>query len=274
MRNIMTILGNEAMRHRLENIEQMVANMLPFLPVLDAVPNAAIFIKDIDARYLLANRTLVQRCGLKQLTRLIGKTSAEVFPAQMGPGYTQQDTRVLKQGAILENQLELHLFSSREPGWCLTSKRPVRNYEDEIIGLMGISIDLPSASGAHPAYQRLVAVDEHIRKHFSDALSMKELTCIAGMSVAQLERYCKRVFHLTPRQMIHKARLEHAHRLLNTGLPITDIALQCGYTDHSAFTRQFKMLTGHTPRQYRETHGRNGTALAEAMVLRAGPATQ
>ena len=34
----------------------------------------------------------------------------------------------------------------------------------------------------------------------------------AGMSVAQLERYCKRVFHLTPRQMIHKVRLEHADR--------------------------------------------------------------
>ncbi|MCD2165544.1 AraC family transcriptional regulator [Comamonas koreensis] len=264
MQNITTMLNMEAMPHRLENIEQMVGNMLPFLPVLDAVPNAAIFIKDMHARYLLANRSLVQRCGLKQLTRLIGKTSAEVFPTQMGPGYTQQDARVLTQGVILDNQLELHLFSSREPGWCLTSKRPVRNHHNEIIGLMGISVDLPSASGAHPAYQRLVAVDAHIRKHFSDAVTMKELTAIAGMSVAQLERYCKRVFHLTPRQMIHKARLEHAHRLLNTALPITDIALQCGYTDHSAFTRQFKLLTGHTPRQYRETCGHNGAALPEA----------
>lgn len=260
MQKIIDMLGGEAISQRSENIEQMVLNLLPFLPVLDAVPNAVIFIKDTQARYLLANRTLVQRCGLKQLARLIGKTSAEVFPAQMGPGFTQQDTRVLKQGAILENQLELHLFSSREPGWCLTSKRPLRNGQDEIIGLMGISMDLPSASGSHPAYQRLVAVDEHIRKHFSGAVSMKELTGIAGMSVAQLERYCKRVFHLTPRQMIHKARLEHAHGLLNTALPITDIALQCGYTDHSAFTRQFKMLTGQTPRQYRETRGRNAAA--------------
>ena len=48
---------------------------------------------------------------------------------------------------------------------------------------------------------------------------------------------------------------EHAHRLLHTDMPITEVALQCGYTDHSAFTRQFKALTGFTPRQYRQATG-------------------
>jgi hypothetical protein len=46
--------------------------------------------------------------------------------------------------------------------------------------------------------------------------------------------------------MIHKARLEHAHRLLHGDMAITDVALHCGYTDHSAFSRQFKALTGFT----------------------------
>ncbi|GAA6120934.1 AraC family transcriptional regulator [Acidovorax sp. FG27] len=245
-------LNSELDAYRPENIEQLVSNMWLLLPILDAVPNAAIFIKDAHGRYLLANRTLVERCGLNHLKRLIGKTSAEVFPTQLGSAYTEQDQRVLEQGVVLGDQLELHLFVSREPGWCLTHKRPVRGRDDQIIGLIGISLDLPSASGTHPAYPRLVAVDEHIRNHFHGAVTMKELTCIAGMSVAQLERYCKRIFHLTPRQMIHKARLEHAHRLLHTDLQITEIALQCGYTDHSAFTRQFKLLTGLTPSQYRD----------------------
>ena len=118
--------------------------------------------------------------------------------------------------------------------------------------MAGISCDLPAAQAAHPAYQKLAAVDAHIRDHFAQPISLAELTAIAGLSAAQLERNCKRVFQLTPRQMIHKVRLEEASRLLHhSELPITDIALRCGYTDHSAFSRQFKQLTGFTPRQYR-----------------------
>ena len=237
---------------RPHNIEQLLSGVEQLLPMLDVLPNAAIFIKDIDARYVLANRTLVQRCGLKHLQPLLGKTSAEVFPAQLGPGYTEQDRRVLRQGLVLEDQLELHLYGTREPGWCLTHKWPLYNRLGAIIGLAGISVDLQSASETHPAYQRLAAVDEHIRSHFNRRVTLGELTRIAGISVAQLERYCKRVFHLTPRQMIQKVRLEHARRLLHTELPITEVALQCGYTDHSAFTRQFKSSTGFTPRQYRQ----------------------
>ncbi|MPR00751.1 AraC family transcriptional regulator [Pseudomonas sp. MAFF 212408] len=245
--------GSEASRPH--SIEQLLAGVAQLLPMLDVIPNATIFIKDINARYVLANRTLVQRCGLKHLQPLLGKTSAEVFPAQLGPGYTEQDLRVLQHGEVLDDQLELHLYGSREPGWCLTHKSPLYNHAGHIIGLAGISVDLQSASQTHPAYQRLAAVDDYIRAHFSRRISLAELTQVAGISVAQLERYCNRIFHLTPRQMIQKVRLEHAHRLLRSALPITQVALQCGYTDHSAFTRQFKALTGFTPMQYRQLPG-------------------
>ena len=56
--------------NRPHSIEQLLSGVEQLLPMLDVLPNAAIFIKDIDARYVLANRTLVQRCGLKQLQPL------------------------------------------------------------------------------------------------------------------------------------------------------------------------------------------------------------
>ncbi len=252
LQHALTALSPQGEARRPETLEHLLDGALALLPILDVIPNAVIFIKDVQARYRLANNTLVQRCGYRHLAPLLGKTSAEVFPAQFGSGYTEQDRRVLDKGLVLEDQLELHLYGSRLPGWCLTHKRPLYNRDDAIIGLVGISVDVQSASDSHPAYQRLASVDAYIRAHFQRPIALKELTGIAGISVAQLERYCKRVFHLTPRQMIHKVRLEHAHRLLLTDLPITEVALQCGYTDHSAFSRQFKTLTGFTPRQYRQ----------------------
>ncbi|WP_109511955.1 helix-turn-helix transcriptional regulator [Pseudomonas ovata] len=252
MQPALAALSQENAAQRPDSLDQVLVGVQALLPLLDAIPNAVIFIKDVQARYRLANHTLVQRCGFRHLAPLLGKTSTEVFPAPFGGGYTEQDLRVLEKGLVLDDQLELHLYGSRQPGWCLTHKRPLYNRDDDIIGLVGISVDLQSASDSHPAYQRLAAVDAYIRTHFQRPIALKELTGIAGISVAQLERYCKRVFHLTPRQMIHKVRLEHAHRLLLTDLPITEVALQCGYTDHSAFTRQFKTLTGFTPRQYRQ----------------------
>jgi AraC-like DNA-binding protein len=189
------------------------------------------------------------------LQPLLGRTSAEVFPEQLGPGYTEQDRRVLQQGFVLEDQLELHLYGSREPGWCLTHKRPLYNRNGEIMGLAGISVDLQTASDTHPAYQRLAAVDEHIRSAFQPPCHLGELTRIAGISVAQLERYCKRVFHLTPRQMIQKVRLEHAHRLLHTEMPITDVALAMRLYRPQRVHPPVQGLTGFTPRQYRQATG-------------------
>lgn len=240
-------------QHRPSSLRSVLNSLALIAPLLNAIPNVVFFIKDINARYLLANLTLAKRCGFKTVTPLLGKTSADVFPAQLGSGYTEQDLRVLQQGVQIQDQLEMHLYSGRETGWCLTQKLALYDKHGKIIGMAGISHDLQEAKANHPAYQRLAAIDLYIRQHYSRQIALGELTLLTGLSVAQIERYCKRIFHLTPRQMIHKVRLEKATELLASELPITDIALQCGYTDHSAFSRQFKAMTGSTPRDFRAT---------------------
>ena len=209
-------------RQRPENMPALLNALALIAPLLNAIPNVVFFIKDRQARYLLANLTLARRCGFKSVSSLLGKTSADVFPSALGQGYTEQDLRVLREGVTLRDQLEMHLYNGRERGWCLTQKLALRDISGQMIGMAGISHDLQEAHARHPAWQRLAI-------------------------------YCKRIFHLTPRQMIHKVRLEKATELLAGDTPITDIALQCGYTDHSAFSRQFKAMTGSTPRDFRLT---------------------
>ncbi len=206
------------------DLASLLASLRQVEALLDAMPGVVFFVKDERARYVLVNRTLARRCGVKDKAELLGRSADEVFPSSLGPLYAEQDRRVLRGGATLENQLELHLYPGRQPGWCLTHKQALRDADGAIIGMAGISHDLPAAQSAHPAYGRLAAVDAHIREHYDQPLSLADLTAIAGLSVAQLERHCKRIFQLTPRQMIHKARLGAASQLLAGDAPITEIA--------------------------------------------------
>lgn len=232
-------------------LSQMVAHFEILEPIFDAMQDVVFFVKDSDACYVLANATLAARCGFKDKRALIGKRAEQVFPARFGQIYTEQDETVLKQGIKLIDQLELHIYPGRRSGWCLTSKLPLQDASGGVLGLVGISRDLQAAEDSHPAYSRLAIAARYLQENYAQPLRLQDIAGRIGMSVAQIERYFHRVFHLTPRQMLLKVRLDAASALLGGNLSITDIATQCGYNDHSAFTRQFKAAVGLTPSQYR-----------------------
>ncbi|HWU76831.1 MAG TPA: AraC family transcriptional regulator [Rhodanobacter sp.] len=223
--------------------------------LFDALPDVVFFVKDAAGRYTHANLTLVRRLGLKKRSDVVGCRTTELFPAQMGSSYASQDNRVL-QGEVIENQLEVHIFSSREQGWCLTCKRPLR-VRDEICGVIGISRDLGRPDGRHPTYTRLSRVLAHLHENYASNIRIGNLAVLAEVSVAQLERHFRRVFQLTPQQVLTKLRIEAAMQLLRGGEGIAAIGLACGFTDQSAFARQFKSTVGMTPRDYRAMHKRS-----------------
>ncbi|SAL05020.1 AraC family transcriptional regulator [Caballeronia calidae] len=234
-----------------QSLQQMVAHFTLLEPLFDAMPDVVFFVKDDKARYLIVNTTLVMRCGRKKKEALLGKTAEEVFPARFGEVYTAQDANVVRSQSRFIDQLELHPYPGRQSGWCLTSKVPLHDAHGRILGVAGISRDLRAAEDTHPAYGRLAVAAKSIQDNYAQPLKLARLASLIDMSVAQMERYFDKIFHLTPRQMLLKTRLDAASRLLASEASITDVATQCGYTDHSAFTRQFKATVGVTPSQYR-----------------------
>lgn len=218
-------------------------------PLFDALPDVVFFVKDTQGRYTHANLTLVRRLGLKHRSDIIGKDVTELFPTTMGGSYAAQDRRVLT-GELIENQLEVHIFNNRAPGWCLTCKRPLIS-RGEVRGVIGISRDLGQPDGRHPTYDRLRRVLSHMQEHYADNVRVHTLATLAGLSVAQLERHFRRVFQLTPQQVLTKVRIESAMRLLGGEDSIAAIGMACGFVDQSAFARQFKATVGMTPSAYR-----------------------
>jgi AraC-like DNA-binding protein len=218
-------------------------------PLFDVLPDVVFFVKDTEGRYTHANLTLVRRLGLKQRSEVIGKDVTELFPSSMGGSYAAQDRRVLA-GEIIENQLEVHIFASRAPGWCLTCKRPLV-VRGRISGVIGVSRDLGLPDGRHPVYDRLKRVLTYMQQNYGEAIRVQAMAELAGLSMAQLERHFRRVFQLTPQQVLTKLRIEAAMRLLHADDSVASIGMACGFVDQSAFARQFKATVGMTPRAYR-----------------------
>ncbi|HEX7916257.1 AraC family transcriptional regulator [Rudaea sp.] len=218
--------------------------------LFDALPDVVFFVKDTAGRYTHANLTLVRRLGLKNREQVIGRGVAELFPAHMGGSYAAQDRRVLA-GETIEDQLEVHIFPNRAPGWCLTRKHPLR-VRGKVRGVVGISRDLGQPDGRHPTYDRLRRVVDHLQLHYADNVRMAKLAELAGVSLAQLERHFRNVFQITPQQALTRVRIEAAMRRLTGVDGIAEIGQACGFADQSAFARQFKATVGMTPRAYRK----------------------
>lgn len=69
-------------------------------------------------------------------------------------------------------------------------------------------------------------------------------------------RECQRIFHqylfYSPMEYVCRKRIHNAARLLSyTDIPVTDIALSCGFSSHSYFSKQFRALMKDTPTEYR-----------------------
>lgn len=221
--------------------------------VFDEIGDTVYFIKDEGGRYVTVNEALVRRCGKASKDELIGKTAREVFPPPLGEDFTRQDLALLAGGPDIRGRLELHLYPGGESGWCLTWKKALRRPDGKTVGLSGISRDLSSSAESAEDLRALSELLEYISAHLSESLSLPVLSQATGLSPFQIGQRMKRVFGLSPHQFIIRSRIEAArHELSQSKQSLAEIAFACGFSDQSAFTRQFKRSVGLTPKAYRD----------------------
>ena len=100
----------------------------------------------------------------------------------------------------------------------------------------------------HP---RLAAVVERIEANLENPVSPPQLAADAGMSTRQLERLFMRYLNRSPKRYYLEARLARARQLLlNTDLPLIEIAVACGFASSSHFSKCYRERYATSP--YRE----------------------
>jgi AraC family transcriptional regulator len=124
--------------------------------------------------------------------------------------------------------------------------------------------------GGFAAWQsrRLAA---YVDANLSGKIVIKELAASLHISVGHFCRAFKRTFGVPARIWIRRRRIELAQGLmLTTAASLSEIALSCGMSDQSHFTRSFRRIVGEAPSSWRETrHG----AIEERVTELAYPGT-
>ncbi|WP_055047647.1 putative bifunctional diguanylate cyclase/phosphodiesterase [Devosia sp. A16] len=109
--------------------------------MIDQVPDY-LYIKDKDARFVIANRAVAADLGHGDPNTLIGKSDLDVHPPQLARRYFEDDMSVIRSGRALIDHEEYVVRADGTQLWLSTSKLPLRNPEGQIIGLVCSARDI------------------------------------------------------------------------------------------------------------------------------------
>ena len=84
-------------------------------------------------------------------------------------------------------------------------------------------------------------------------LPLEKLASIAGYSKYHFSRIFKKYNNMSYIQYINSKRIKAAERLMaDSSLPITEVAMQCGFSSLTTFNRAFRKAKGCTPTEFRK----------------------
>ena len=115
-------------------------------------------------------------------------------------------------------------------------------------------------------------VRRYVDEHISDRLAVADLAALIELSESHFSRSFKRAFGVTPYTFVIRRRLECAiNYMLETNLPLSDIALRCGFVDQPHLCRHFREAMGHTPAAWRRERQMNARSALQDIAVQPTP---
>ncbi|MES2438256.1 MAG: AraC family transcriptional regulator [Verrucomicrobiota bacterium] len=218
----------------------------------DGLPGVFYVIKDLESRVMAISPQSVERMGFRHEHEIIGKRQDEYLPPELALKFRADDEWVIRHGKPRLNLVEMWFSAGGKRDWIVTNKYPLLDRGGQVAGIIGIlqNLDIRERRFAHLGPVGKAA--DHIRFHYGEPLRVGDIARLAGFSERQLQRIFREVFGQTIQQYLIEIRLHAAiDRLTHSGLTISEIALQVGFNDQSAFSNRFKRFTGQSPHAYR-----------------------
>ena len=181
------------------------SNML-LQTLLDNMPDQ-IYFKDAESRFIKNSKAQATALGLSEPSQAVGKTDFDFFPHAQHS--YEQEQEIIHSGKSQVDFEEHVVWPDGHETWVSTTKVPLRDHENTIIGTMGISRDITDRKRNEEALQK--ARDELEAFSYSVSHDLRApLRGIDGWSLALLEDYGGQLDD-QGREFIQRVRSETQH---------------------------------------------------------------
>ncbi|MHB8521212.1 MAG: PAS domain S-box protein [Limisphaerales bacterium] len=117
--------------------------------LVDLLPDA-IFVKDRESRFILANAACAAKMGVASPQDLLGKTDADFYPAKDAADWRAEEIRIM-DGIPVQNEDEVVILPDGTEQVFQISKVPLRDTSGKVTGLVGSARDITERIQAEAA---------------------------------------------------------------------------------------------------------------------------
>jgi PAS domain S-box-containing protein len=134
--------------------------------LMDNLPDH-IYFKDLQSRFIRINKAMVKWFGLSDPALAVGKTDFDFFSDEHARQAYADEQEVIRTGRPIQAIEEKETWPDGHETWVSTTKMPLRDAQERIIGTFGVSRDITERKQAEEAQRES---EEKYHRLFSNAL--------------------------------------------------------------------------------------------------------
>ena len=119
----------------------------------------SIYIKDRQCRLWRISKKMASDLGIKDPSKIYGKTDIELFGEDFGQKTILDDIQVMESGQAKLGLVESRIGDNGKTNWTSSTKLPLRNDQGEVVGLIGITREINELKNSEIGFQWLATHD-------------------------------------------------------------------------------------------------------------------
>ena len=167
--------------------------------LLTTIP-AYVYFKDTQLNYMMVNQPFAELAGLAS-EQITGKKIQEVFPGYNNTDYIKKEAQVIETGLAMYN-IEEEIEHNDRKRWVNSNIAPIRNAANQIIGLIGISLDITdrkhheeelreskelAEAGTQAKNEFIASISHEFRTPMNGILGLSEILRNSSLSAEQMD---------------------------------------------------------------------------------------